>query len=225
MPNQFTTQEQFSRNGHSPSNLSLNNLEKTLPLPEQKSSVPLGEDWSSLTKELIDTLPRVWTRGLLYWLVVFAALVLPWAMLSKVDETGSARGRLEPQGKTLKLDAPVAGTVAAIKVKEGQTVRRGQILLEMDSQITRTELQQAEAKLEGLRNRSNMLELIKNQLQSEQLAQLGQIQQRLNSSKKGYALEKKSPTFGEKRYATPPLSLATGCYFQAEIGRSRRRND
>lgn len=191
MPSQFTTQEQFSDNGHSPSSkLGLNNPEKTLPLPEQKSPVPLGEDWSSLTKELIDTLPRVWTRGLLYWLVVFAAIVLPWAMLSKVDETGSARGRLEPQGKTLKLDAPVAGTVAAIKVKEGQTVRRGQILLELDSHITRTELQQAEAKLEGLRNRSNMLELIKNQLQSEQLAQLSQIQQRLNSSKKGYALEK-----------------------------------
>lgn len=205
MPNQFTTQEQFSQNGHhSSSQLDLNNSKKILSSREPKPSAPVGEDWSFLTKELIDTLPRVWTRGLLYWLVVFAAIVLPWAMLSKVDETGSARGRLEPQGKTLKLDAPVTGKVAAIKVKEGQTVRSGQILLELESVLARTELQQAQAKLEGQQNRVNQLQLVKNQLEmslrtqrsqnqaqeSEQLAQLNQIRQRLNSSKQVYALEK-----------------------------------
>ena len=211
MPNQFTTQEQFSHNGHYPSSQGLseelldsNNLNKTPSSTLSKSPETPSDDWSSLTKELIDTLPRVWTRGLLYLLVVFAGIVLPWAMVSKVDETGSARGRLEPKGKTLKLDAPVAGTVAAIKVKEGQTVRRGQILLELESEIARTELQQAQAKLEGQLNRVTQLIAVKNQLEiavrtqqqqslaqeSEQLAQLDQIRQRLNSSRKLSALEK-----------------------------------
>ncbi len=205
MPNEFTTQEQFSQNGHySSSEMDLKNSEKTLSSREPKSFAPLGEDWSSLTKELIDTLPRVWTRGLLYWLVVFAAIVLPWAMLSKVDETGSARGRLEPQGKTMRLDAPVTGKVVAIRVKEGQTVHSGQILLQLESELTRTEMQQAQAKLEGQQNRVNQLQLVKNQLEmsvrtqglqnqaqgSEQLAQLDQIRQRLNSSRQVYDLEK-----------------------------------
>jgi HlyD family secretion protein len=88
-------------------------------------SAPSSDDWSSATQELLDALPRVWTRGLLYFLVAFAGIVLPWAMLSKVDETGSARGRLEPKGKTIRLDAPVAGTVAAIQVKEGEAVKTG----------------------------------------------------------------------------------------------------
>ena len=128
MQNEFTTQDQFSQNGYYPSSqLDLNDSKKTSSSREPKSYAPLGEDWSSLTKELIDTLPRIWTRGLLYWLVVFAAIVLPWAMLSKVDETGSARGRLEPRGRTVRLDAPVTGKVTAIKVKEGQTVASGQI--------------------------------------------------------------------------------------------------
>ncbi|MFN6569534.1 HlyD family efflux transporter periplasmic adaptor subunit [Dendronalium sp. ChiSLP03b] len=197
MTNEFTTQEQFSQNGHYHSNQS--DLK-----PQSKSSTSPSEDWSSLTKELIDTLPRVWTRGLLYWLVIFAAIVLPWAMLSKVDETGSARGRLEPQGRTLRLDAPVTGKVVAIKVKEGQTVKAGQILLELESDLTRTELQQTQAKLEGQQNRISQLQLLKNQLtislrtqqlqnqaqESEQLAQLDQIQQRLNSSRQVYILEK-----------------------------------
>ncbi|HYX14229.1 MAG TPA: HlyD family efflux transporter periplasmic adaptor subunit [Nostoc sp.] len=125
-------------------------------------------------------------------------------MLSKVDETGSARGRLEPQGRTLRLDAPVTGKVISIKVKEGETVKAGQTLLELESDINRTELQQTQAKLEGQQNRVNQLQLLKNQLtmslrtqqlqnqaqESEQLAQLDQIQQRLNSSKQVYILEK-----------------------------------
>ncbi|NEU78032.1 HlyD family efflux transporter periplasmic adaptor subunit [Nostoc sp. UIC 10630] len=197
MTNEFPTQEQLSQNSHYPSSqLDLK--------PQSKSSISLSEDWSFLTKELIDTLPRIWTRGLLYWLVIFAAIVLPWAMLSKVDETGSARGRLEPQGRTVRLDAPVTGKVVAIKVKEGETVKAGQILLELESDLTRTELQQTQSKLEGQQNRVNQLQLLKNQLtmslrtqqlqnqaqESEQIAQLDQIQQRLNSSQQVYVLEK-----------------------------------
>jgi HlyD family secretion protein len=101
---------------------------------------------------------------LLYFLVVFAGIVLPWAMLSKVDETGSARGRLEPQGKVFKVDAPVAGTVAKVLVKEGQLVKDKQPLLELESEEIKSELQQAQTKLEGQQNRLAQLELMKNQL-------------------------------------------------------------
>ena len=121
-------------------------------------------DWSSQTKELIDTLPRVWTRGLFYFLAIFTAIALPWAMLAQVDETGTARGRLEPSGKTFILDAPVAGTVAAINVKAGDAVEAGQSLLELESDIVSAELQQLQTQLLGQENRLNQLELLKKQL-------------------------------------------------------------
>ena len=69
--------------------------------------LPVTEDWSYATKELLDTLPQAWTRGLLYFLVIFIAIVLPWAVFSKIDETGNARGRIEPKEETIKLDAAV----------------------------------------------------------------------------------------------------------------------
>ena len=177
----------------------------------QSNPESTSDDWSSFTKELIDTLPRVWTRGLLYFIIIFVAIILPWSMLSKVDETGSARGRLEPEGKSLTLDAPVAGTVAALEVKEGQTVEAGQILLKFESEITQKELQQAQAKLEGQLNRLAQLVAVQNQLEmairtskqqnqaqeSEQLANLEQIQQRLRSSRKLYALDKNRLTVAQ----------------------------
>ena len=56
----------------------------------------ITNDWSDVTKELVDSLPQVWTRGLLYFLVIFISVILPLSMLFKVYETGTARGRFEP---------------------------------------------------------------------------------------------------------------------------------
>ncbi|HBL62350.1 MAG TPA: HlyD family secretion protein [Cyanobacteria bacterium UBA8803] len=209
MPN-LSTQESGSRNGHSCSEKKLiseavmNSADGTALTNQVNSSELSSEDWSSLTKELIDTLPRVWTRGLLYFLVVFAGIVLPWAMLSKVDETGSARGRLEPHGQVFKVDAPVAGTVAKVLVKEGQLVTEKQPLLELESEEIKSELQQAQTRLEGQENRLAQLELMKNQLllgvraqqqqnqaqELEKQAQVEQARHNLQSLRNSYNLQK-----------------------------------
>ncbi|MDJ0735407.1 MAG: HlyD family efflux transporter periplasmic adaptor subunit [Nostocaceae cyanobacterium] len=165
---------------------------------------PHTNDWSYATKELLDSLPQVWTRGLLYFLVVFIGIALPWAMFSQVDETGTARGRLEPKGKTLRLDAPVEGTVAAIKVKEGEFVKAGQKLLELKSELVNAELQQQRQKLEGQQNRLHQQNLLKNQLilalhtqqqqnqaqQLEKQAQIEQAQQNIETLKSVHSLQK-----------------------------------
>ena len=131
-------------------------------ISQKQKSTP--DDWSSMTKELVDTLPRAWTRSLLYFLMVFISIVLPWSMLSQVDETGSARGKLEPQGKVFTVDAPVAGTVAEVLVKEGQLVNRQQPLLRLESKPVESELRQVRAKLEGQQKELAQLNLLKNQL-------------------------------------------------------------
>ncbi|WP_414512440.1 HlyD family efflux transporter periplasmic adaptor subunit [Nostoc sp. PCC 9305] len=163
-----------------------------------------ADDWADVTKDLLDSLPEVWTRGLLYFLVVFVSVILPWAMLSKVDETGTATGRLEPSGKTVKLDAAVAGTVDEIRVKEGDSVKVGQTLLVLESELIKAELRQAQEKLEGQLNRFSQLNLSKSQLvvslttqqqqnQSQQLekqTQIDQARQNLNALKNSYDLQK-----------------------------------
>ena len=144
--------------------------------------------WSDATQELLDSLPQIWTRGLLYFLIVFIAIVLPWAILYKVDETGTARGKLEPKGDTIKREADIQASVIKVHVKQGDTVKAGQILMELDSKPVRDEIQQNKIKLEGQENRLNQLELVKNQLaipinaqqqqnKSEELKQLNLVAQ------------------------------------------------
>jgi len=142
----------------------------------ENPAVNENDDLHYATKELLDALPKLWSHGVLYALVFFAALGIPWATVSKIDETGSARGRIEPKGATQKLDSPAAGSVKFVNVKEGDTVKAGQTLLELNADVLKTELQQAEAKLTGFLNQRAQLDVIKNQIQLTLSAQEQQNQ-------------------------------------------------
>lgn len=176
-------------------------------IEDEKTTVSKTDDtnnWSYSTEELLDALPKAWTRSLLYALVGFTAIALPWAMLSKVDETGSARGSIEPQGATLKLDSQADGRVTSVRVKEGDKVKAGQILLDIESNILQTQLQQAQAKLSGLQNQRSQFDVLKNQLQLslnvqeqqnqsqalEKMSQVNQAKQNLDAKQSTYNLQK-----------------------------------
>ncbi len=198
-----------ANNGHFPyssDEKSFTQDELNSKIEEPKTTIETNQshDWSSSTKEILDTLPRVWTRGLLYFLVIFIGIALPWAMFAKVDETGTAAGKLEPQGKTVKLDAPVEGKVSLITVKEGDRVKMGDKLMEIESDLIKTDLKQQQTKLEGQQQRLNQLQILAKQLQLvfqtqqqqnqaqklEKLAQVNQAKANLEMLKNSYHLQK-----------------------------------
>jgi hemolysin D len=121
------------------------------------------EDWSESTRETINTVPRVSLRAILYILLILLAGIIPWAMFAKIDEIGTARGKLEPKGRVVNLDAPVNGTVMSIDVKEGQQIQAKQSILKLESELVDSELQQQQQKLTGQQNQLNQLELLKSQ--------------------------------------------------------------
>ncbi len=180
-----------------------NDTEST-ELNSQIDAVGETNEWFFGTEELLDALPKVWTRSLLYVLLGVAVIVLPWTMLAKVDEAGSARGRIEPLGATQKLDSQASGSVTAVKVKEGDKVKAGQVLVELESNVLHTDLNQTQAKLEGQLNQHTQLNLLKNQVQLtihtqeqqnqaqqlEKLAQLKQVQAQIDTLKNAYNIQK-----------------------------------
>ncbi|MBF2014628.1 MAG: HlyD family efflux transporter periplasmic adaptor subunit [Rivularia sp. T60_A2020_040] len=185
-------------------------LAYTPPLHEENTEIQpspeVAEDSENLhygTEELLDALPKVWSRSLLYVFVGIIAVGIPWSMVSTVDETGSARGRIEPLGTIRKLDSVAGGRVSAVKVKEGDQVRVGQILLELDNDTVKPELARTKQKLSGLENQLSQLELLKNQIQLtlntqeqqnqsqalEKKAQVNQAIQDLNAKESIYNLQ------------------------------------
>ena len=127
--------------------------------PEAQSEL----EWATSTRETIDTLPRISLRAIFYILLLLIAGVIPWAAFAKVDEVGSARGKLEPQGRVVDIGATVDGKVVSVSVEEGEQVEADQPIMELDSEAVDTELQQQIDKLESQQNQINQLELLKNQ--------------------------------------------------------------
>lgn len=138
-------------------------------------------DWSTSAKELVDIMPLPWTRGLLYFLVAFVSISIPWACFYRMDDVGIARGRLEFKGNTIKREADIEGSVAVIKVyvKRGDTVKAGQTILELDSKNVREQIYQNQLKLDGAQQRLDRLLLMKNQMGLGTTAQQQQNQAQL----------------------------------------------
>jgi hemolysin D len=138
-------------------------------------------DWSNSAKDLIDMMPLPWTRGLLYFLVIFLAIAIPWACLYRMDEIGVARGRLEAKGNTIKRESDLEGSVSVLKVyvKKGDTVKAGQTIVELDAKPVREQIYQNQLKLDGEQQRLNQLLLMKNQVGLGTTAQQQQNQAQL----------------------------------------------
>jgi hemolysin D len=159
-------------------------------------------DWSTAAKEVIDGVPLPWTRGLFYFLLAFVGIAIPWASFFRMDEIGTAQGRLELIGDTIKRESSVEESVAVTKVlvKKGDAVKKGQVLMELDTKGIRDQVQQNQLKLEGQQQRLNQLLLINNQLSIaistqqqqnqaqllEKQAQIAQAEQNLTNLRNSY---------------------------------------
>lgn len=82
----------------------------------------------------------LWSRVIIWGLVGSTAAVIAWASVFKFEEAIPATGQLEPSGAVKEVQAPVTGVVKTILVKEGQRVKKGDILLRLDPKGTQSEL-------------------------------------------------------------------------------------
>ncbi|WP_404783504.1 HlyD family efflux transporter periplasmic adaptor subunit [Altericista sp. CCNU0014] len=82
----------------------------------------------------------LWSRVIIWGLVGSTAAIVAWASFFKFEEAIPATGQLEPAGAVKEVQAPVTGVVKAILVKEGQRVKKGDVLLRLDPKGTQSEL-------------------------------------------------------------------------------------
>jgi multidrug efflux pump subunit AcrA (membrane-fusion protein) len=82
--------------------------------------------------EVLATLPAWGALGMLYTLAAFVTLALLWAHFSVLDVVVAARGALAPEGYVQPVQARAGGRVLYVLAREGDTVRKGQVLLQLD---------------------------------------------------------------------------------------------
>lgn len=79
-------------------------------------------------------------RGLLWTILAFMTITLLWLFLAQIDIVVTARGKVIPYGEVKMLQPIETGVISSIRVKEGEYVTKGQVLMDIDPSVTDTNL-------------------------------------------------------------------------------------
>lgn len=103
---------------------------------------------------LQETAPSPLGRKVLWGLLLFLAALLLWALIGRLDIVAVAEGKLVPESYLKIVQPAEAGIVKEILVREGESVRAGQMLMRMDALFSDADVRSIEA--EHQRKRLNL---------------------------------------------------------------------
>jgi len=89
--------------------------------------------------EIVETPPSPIGRAIGATVISVFCLALIWATFGTVDIVATAPGKIVPSGRTKVIQPFETGVVRAIHVRDGQKVRAGQSLIELDPTMTDAE--------------------------------------------------------------------------------------
>jgi hemolysin D len=89
--------------------------------------------------EIMETPPSPLGRGIAVTIAAVFCLALAWASVGRIDIVASAQGRIIPSGRTKVVQPFETGVVRAIHVRDGQNVKVGDVLIELDPTMNEAE--------------------------------------------------------------------------------------
>jgi membrane fusion protein, hemolysin D len=97
--------------------------------------------------EVVETPPSPIGRAIGATIIAIFCLALAWACLGTVDIVAVAPGRIVPNGSTKTIQPFDTAVVRAIHVRDGQSVKAGDALIELDPTMTEADVERAKAEL------------------------------------------------------------------------------
>ena len=113
--------------------------------------------FSSENNEVILKQSKHWASAITWVLMSGTVFGIGWISFAETEEIVIAVGKLQPEGGVIDVQIPVEGIAREILVKEGDRVKKGQVLIRLDSEIN-------EAKNASLIKSLELNQLIKEKL-------------------------------------------------------------
>ncbi len=101
-------------------------------LPHEAQFLPAALE---LQETPVSAAPRI----VAWLLMVFALIAVLWAIFGKIDVVATAQGKIVPNEGSKLIQPIETATVKAIHVVDGQTVKAGQVLVELDATMARAD--------------------------------------------------------------------------------------
>ena len=115
--------------------------QKVIPFPKRQV-IRRGESelaFLPAALEIVETPPSPIGRAIGITVIALFCFALAWASFGTVDIVATASGKIIPTGGTKIIQPFESGVVSAIHVRDGQTVRAGDVLIGLDPTMTEAE--------------------------------------------------------------------------------------
>lgn len=97
--------------------------------------------------EIAETPPSPVGRAIGFAIIALVGIALVWACIGAVDVVAVAPGKIIPSGRTKSIQPFEIGVVRAIRVADGQSVKAGDVLIELDPTMSGAELKRLKSDL------------------------------------------------------------------------------
>ena len=90
------------------------------------------------------------TWRIIAWpVVILLAVLIVWTRFAKLDEVSVATGEVVPQGKVKVIQHLEGGIIDAIHVRDGDTVKEGSPLMQLNLASSGTNREELQVRLDG----------------------------------------------------------------------------
>lgn len=108
-------------------------------------------DFLPAALEIVERPPSPVGRAITATIILFFVIALAWACLSKIDIVATAPGKIIPTGRVKLIQPLEMGVVRAVHVKEGDRVKAGEMLVELDATASSAERDRLSSELVAAR--------------------------------------------------------------------------
>lgn len=171
--------------------------------PPASSRPPMTrEDQELLPAELsiVERPPSPIAMALMLSICALALLALIWSWVGHTDIVAVAHGKIQPHGRVKVVQPLETGRVRSIKVANGEVVREGDVLIELDPDEAIAEFRAAEASLMNLQ---------------------GEILRRRAGIAAAYTKEQTAPPISWPASLPPAVTMREEALLQAELRQLR----
>ncbi len=111
-------------------------------------------------EEIVET-PAAPLGQIVVWLVTILLIVaLAWSYFGRIDIVAVANGKVSTEGSTKIIQPAVSGVITKINVREGQAVKQGDVLIELDKSVVKKDLATVEQSLNVAKTERDILRQI-----------------------------------------------------------------
>lgn len=123
----------------------------------KKNKAPITPEEDDFVFSAIDEDEGKWGRYLVYLVLVAVAAAIGWASYFQLDEVTVANGKVIPASRGQVIQVLETGILKELDVKEGEEVKKGQVLLQLDDSRAGPVYREAYEKWQSLLARATRL--------------------------------------------------------------------